>query len=139
MKLPPYYQTPRADSLHVGCEPPHAYFIPFSSKESADRDLRGQSRFFFSLCGDWNFKFYKSLTELEEITGENFSVEGFDKLTVPMNWQMEPDRGYDVPNYTNIAYPFPCDPPHVPDENPCGLYVRDFTLPEGFSRKGAFS
>lgn len=138
MKLPPYHQTPRADSLHVGCEPPHAYFIPFSSKESADRDLRGQSRFFFSLCGDWNFKFYKSLTELEEITGENFSVEGFDKLTVPMNWQMEPDRGYDVPNYTNIAYPFPCDPPHVPDENPCGLYVRDFTLPEGFSGKELF-
>ena len=26
--------------------------------------------------------------------------------------------------YTNVRYPFPCDPPYVPEENPCGLYVR---------------
>ncbi len=58
-----------------------------------------------------------------------FTTEGMDKLTVPMNWQMMLDRGYDVPNYTNVNYPYPVDPPYVPDDNPCGLYVRDFTLP----------
>ncbi|MBP5230096.1 MAG: DUF4981 domain-containing protein, partial [Clostridia bacterium] len=38
-------------------------------------------------------------------------------------------RGYDVPNYTNIKYPYPVDPPRVPDRNPCGLYCRKVTLP----------
>ena len=47
-----------------------------------------------------------------------------------MNWQVMTDRGYDVPNYTNVNYPFPVDPPHVPDSNPCGLYRRFFTVTE---------
>ena len=29
-----------------------------------------------------------------------------------------------------LNYPFPCDPPYVPDENPCGAYVTEFTLTE---------
>ena len=44
------------------------------------------------------------------------------------------DRGYDVPNYTNVNYPYPVDPPHVPDENPCALYTRTFTLDEAILR-----
>lgn len=34
--------------------------------------------------------------------------------------------GYDTPNYTNINYPYPCDPPFVPNDNPAGLYIREF-------------
>ena len=55
-----------------------------------------------------------------------------------MNWQMALDRGYDVPNYTNVNYPFPCDPPHVPDENPCGLYQRHFFVRPGMEKKKVF-
>ncbi len=29
-------------------------------------------------------------------------------ITVPGNWQLQ---GYDYPIYTNVKYPFPCDPP----------------------------
>lgn len=36
--------------------------------------------------------------------------------------------GYDRHQYTNIRYPFPFDPPYVPEDNPCGAYVTDFTL-----------
>ena len=126
MFFPDYYKTQKI--LHVGCEEPHAYFIPYESKAAADRDLRGRSRYFMPLTGEWSFKFYKSVHDVADFTTEDFTTEGFDRLTVPMNWQMELGRGYDAPNYTNVAYPYPCDPPHVPDENPCGLYVRDFTL-----------
>lgn len=44
-------------------------------------------------------------------------------------------RGYDVPNYTNVNYPIPYDPPFVPDENPCGLYSRKFTVPAAMAGK----
>ncbi len=41
--------------LHVGCEAPRAYFIPFESDSKALGDNRGDSAFFTSLCGDWDF------------------------------------------------------------------------------------
>lgn len=128
MFFPDYYKTQK--TLHVGCEEPHAYFIPYGTRTSAERDLRGKSSFFLPLTGEWSFKFYASVHDVCDFTTPDFSTEGFDRLTVPMNWQMALDRGYDVPNYTNTEYPYPCDPPHTPDENPCGLYVRDFTVAE---------
>ncbi|HBE12600.1 MAG TPA: hypothetical protein DCY74_00375, partial [Clostridiales bacterium] len=44
---------------------------------------------------------------------------------VPSCWQL---HGYGYPNYTNVNYPYPVDPPYVPDENPCGIYERDFNI-----------
>ena len=38
-------------------------------------------------------------------------------------WQ---NYGYDTYQYTNVRYPIPLDPPYVPQENPCGAYVRTF-------------
>ena len=34
--------------------------------------------------------------------------------------------GYDTHQYTNIRYPFPFDPPYVPQDIPCGAYVHNF-------------
>ena len=48
--------------LHVGCEKPHAYFIPYETKEKARRGMRGASAYFKSLAGEWDFKFYRSVT-----------------------------------------------------------------------------
>lgn len=119
------------DTLHLNCEEPHAYFIPFPDKKSAESELREESAYFKTLCGAWDFKWYPSVYSVEGIGSvPTFPSEGFDKIDVPMNWQMALGRGYDVPNYTNVNYPYPVDPPHVPDENPCGLYRRDFTVTE---------
>ena len=125
--VPDYHENPH--SLHIGCEKPRAYFIPFESEEAAREGTRGRSRRFQSLCGAWCFRWFPSLRDVVDFTSEAFSREGMDRLTVPMNWQLELDRGYDAPNYTNVNYPYPVDPPYVPDNNPCGLYVRDFTVP----------
>ncbi|MBQ9098932.1 MAG: DUF4981 domain-containing protein [Clostridia bacterium] len=115
--------------LHVGCEAPRAYFIPYHSDAAALGDLRGTSAFFTSLCGDWDFFYYDSLSQLEDFTLPDFPRDGMEKMPVPRSWQTKLDRGYDTPNYTNVRYPFPFDPPFVPDDNPCGLYVRDFEMP----------
>ena len=114
--------------LHIGCSAPRAYYIPYQNESSAMSDIREKSDRFISLCGDWNFRYYPSLHLVEDFTSEDFSSESFDKLTVPMSWQTMYERGYDKPNYKNIDYPFPIIPPHVPRENPCGLYVRSFNV-----------
>jgi len=111
--------------LHVGCEKTRAYFIPYESKEKALKSNRALSAAFLSLCGDWDFRFYPSIAQLDDFLSDDFSTDGFDTLTVPRSWQSTLRKGYDTPNYTNVQYPFPVDPPHVPTENPCGLYVRD--------------
>ncbi|MBO7177416.1 MAG: beta-galactosidase, partial [Clostridia bacterium] len=116
------------DHLHVGCEKPHAYFIPYATDAAALGDNRAASDRFISLCGDWDFHFYDTPEKLPDFLAPSFTREGMDKLTVPMSWQVALGRGYDMPNYTNVNYPFPVDPPHVPDNNPCGLYIRDFQM-----------
>lgn len=128
LNIPNYHQS--TETLHVGCEKPRAYFVPFPCGCASKHAERGESSFFKSLCGEWSFKFFKSVNDVCDL-----STEGSDKLTVPMSWQMALGRGYDVPNYTNVNYPIPYDPPFVPDENPCGLYSRKFTVPAAMAGK----
>ena len=128
LNIPNYHQS--TETLHVGCEKPRAYFVPFPCGCAFKNAERGESTFFKSLCGEWSFKFFKSVNDVCDL-----STEGSDKLTVPMSWQMALGRGYDVPNYTNVNYPIPYDPPFVPDENPCGLYSRKFTVPAAMAGK----
>ena len=122
--IPDYHKT--LEHLHVGCEKNHAYFIPYADKQSALTGIRDESVYFKTLIGEWNFKFYSSVTEIGDINAVIFAED--DKLDVPMNWQNALDRGFDTPNYTNVNYPYPVDPPHTPDENPAGVYARTFTL-----------
>ena len=124
--LPDYHKS--LEHLHVGCEKNHAYFIPFADKDTALSGTRDESVYFKTLIGEWNFKFYHSVTEIEDACAVVFADD--DKLPVPMNWQNALDRGFDTPNYTNVNYPYPTDPPHVPDENPAGVYTRTFTVTE---------
>ena len=91
---------------------------------------REQSSRFFLLNGQWNFRYYDSFGDLEA----NFlEMKEYTDIPVPSNWQL---HGYDVPQYTNIHYPIPYDPPFVPDQNPAGVYNREFTvdLSDGFER-----
>ena len=124
--VPDYHKS--LEHLHVGCEAPTAYLIPYHNKAAAKRGNRGESQYFQSLLGAWHFQFAPSVREMPNFLDPLFSVEGMENITVPMNWQVLTERGYDIPQYTNVNYPIPVDPPHVPLENPCGLYVRDFYL-----------
>ena len=114
--------------LHVGCERPHAYFIPYQSVAAANTCNRATSDRFLSLCGEWDFHYYKTLHDVPDFTCDTWESGNADRLNVPMSWQLALGRGYDVPHYTNINYPFPVDPPHVPKDNPCGLYERSFEV-----------
>lgn len=110
-------------ALHVGTEEPRAYYIPYDSEISAQKADRNESAYFMNLCGEWDFRFYETFEDLES-TFPNEPVSG--TMTVPFCWQMRPDEKRDAPLYSNLKYPFPLDPPHVPQENPCGHYRRTF-------------
>ena len=119
-----YWENPQI--LHVNCEKPRAYFIPYENEKKALGRIRGESGYYFDLNGIWKFRYYDSVHKAEpDVCHPGFSPETWDDIPVPSNWQL---HGYDIPQYTNINYPFPCDPPHVPSENPAGVYLRDFIL-----------
>ena len=115
-------------SLHVGCEPPRAYYVPFDSDSAALDGRRGASPRFINLCGEWSFRYYPSVNDVGDIAAPDFPASGMDKIEVPRSWQSLTDRGYDTPNYTNVNYPYPVDPPFLPDDIPCGLYIRRFSI-----------
>lgn len=128
-----YYR--QLESLHIGCEAPRAYFVPFANEADAALE-REKSSAFTLLNGEWDFAFFENVEELE-LESENFSasVECKDKIAVPSCWQLYLGRGYDVPNYINQDYPYPVDPPHLPDVIPCGFYRRKMNFQKKENKK----
>ena len=116
--------------LHMNCERTRSYFIPYTTEFEAKENIREKSRAFIDMCGEWDFKWYPSADMVCDILAKDFTTEGFDKINLPSNWQTYLERDYDKPHYTNFNYPFPLDPPNVPDDIPAGLYVRSFEISE---------
>lgn len=122
MTLPRYFEDPTI--LHIGTEPLRAYYIPFKTELSALHKQRINSERFVSLNGMWGFRYYSDLNDIED----DFPSSAHqlpDHIRVPSCWQM---FGYDHHQYVNRKYPFPFDPPFVPDKNPCGTYTKEFNL-----------
>ncbi|MFE3448750.1 glycoside hydrolase family 2 TIM barrel-domain containing protein [Nonomuraea sp. NPDC059194] len=82
------------------------------------------------LNGDWRFRLSATADAPDDFAAPDFDDAAWDTLPVPSHW---PLHGYGRPAYTNVAFPFPVDPPYVPDENPTGDYRREFDLPDGWS------
>ena len=119
----------RLDKLSENRMPQRAYYIPYESLEKALHGDRVASSYYRLLTGDWDFAYFERDFDMpEDIQKISFSRT----IPVPSCWQL---HGYDKPMYTNIHYPYPVDPPYVPDENPCGVYRTVFTLPENWENR----
>jgi len=82
-----------------------------------------------SLDGTWRFQLLHKPTEK---LGKRWA-----SIPVPGLWTMQEtsDVFFDKPIYTNTQMPFPQMPPFVPEENPHGVYERDFDLPKSWAGK----
>lgn len=100
-----FYEDPQKTSENRLSQ--RAYYIPEGKSE------------YRLLNGDWRFAWFARDYEIPK------EITRWDSIPVPSCWQL---YGYENPNYSNLNYPYPCDPPYAPDENPCGVYERDFTL-----------
>ncbi|MGV2620824.1 UNVERIFIED_CONTAM: DUF4981 domain-containing protein [Halobacillus marinus] len=113
-----------------------AHFFPYKKEQAAWTFERECSPSFQSLNGNWKFHYAENpLDAPERFYETNYDVMDWEELPVPSSWQM---HGYGKPAYTNVVYPFPVDPPYVPDENPTGSYVREFYVPEEWLEEKVF-
>lgn len=89
--------------------PQRAFYIP---KGEAEYKL---------LNGEWFF-YYNENGDSVDICSKTLE---WQKISVPSTWQ---NSGIENPNYTNVNYPYPVDPPYVPMINPVGIYEKKFVI-----------
>ena len=116
--------------------PAHATGLPFSDEETALKVAMDgvwtrpveKSEWAMDLNAKWAFHLAPNPDTLPEgFFEEDFDYSEWNLIGVPGNWMMQ---GYDKPIYTNVKMPIPNTPPFVPqDDNPTGLYRREFHLP----------
>lgn len=117
--------------LHRNTLPPRSHFFLYNSREDAieaaqTHDVsKSKSQL---LSGTWKF-FHTKRPQAgpQDFFRKDFDTSEWDDIQVPGMWQLQKfGRG---PQYTNVPYPFPFNPPNVPvDENECGRYVRSFVV-----------
>lgn len=112
--------------IHENTMAPRSHYIPYDSLEKALRGEKSDSAYYRLLNGEWDFTYFARDIDCPKEIAE------WDKITVPSCWQM---TGYEKPYYTNVCYPYPVDPPYVPDDNPLGVYRKVIeVLPEEAGR-----
>ncbi|OJF92778.1 hypothetical protein AX762_09650 [Alkalibacterium sp. 20] len=118
----------KKDVLEVNRQPEHAYFFTYKDSDTALTYDRTRSSGFTLLNGVWKFHYGKHPNDVDEgFFEKEFSDRSWESLHVPSQWEM---KGFGKPHYTNVQYPFPVDPPHIPSDNPTGAYRKEFYLTE---------
>ena len=134
MIVPRYYED--LSVLHENTMPARSYYIPASKRMDNLVEHRDESDRMQLLNGNWKFQYFNSIYDVQESFFEkNYDTEEFDEIQVPSVWQM---AGYDMHQYTNIRYPFPFDPPYVPQDIPCGAYAHTFVYHKDENAPKAF-
>ncbi|KAG9240423.1 glycosyl hydrolases family 2, TIM barrel domain-containing protein [Calycina marina] len=111
-------------------EPRASFFLYDDAKDALTRnEAKSKTQ---SLSGKWKFSLANSPFDAPEKYWEvGYDVSKWDEIDVPGMWQMQGHgKG---PQYSNVQFPFPVDPPNVPfDDNETGSYIRTFTIPKSF-------
>ena len=119
-------------------EEPTAFFYRYSDPLSALKNTSWEnSPHYKSLNGVWKFYYADSVQDRpNDFYKNDFSLKGWDTITVPSNWEM---KGYGIPVYTNIKYMFPANPPFIPHNiNNNASYKRDFEVPKAWAGKDTY-
>ena len=110
-------------------EKQRAYYIPYETLEKALRGNKNESQYYKLLNGKWKFAYFDRDIDVPEC------ITRWDMIDVPSNWQL---YGYDSPVYTDSNYPFVVDAPYVADDNPCGVYTRDFFIDQSWNKRKTY-
>ncbi len=157
-KEPRDWENPGVNEINK--EAPHATMISFNTEAEALEGTRQKSANYLLLDGKWKFNFANTPAERPYWFFKNdYDTRDWKEIDVPSNWQM---KGYDVPVYTNIPFPFvlyrkiygvrekkydqqtsgrseEIVPPYVThDWNPVGSYKRSFKVPSEWKDKEIF-
>ena len=122
---PEWNNNPQIVSLNMN--KPHNDFVSYETKEQAIEGIKENSSRYISLNGKWKFNFCKDIKSIPEDFYEiNYNNDSWDEIDVPSNWQI---KGYGIPQYTNLIYPWTgredIKPPFAPVKiNEAGCYVK---------------
>jgi beta-galactosidase len=115
--------------LHKQTLPPRAYFHNYASEADALTYDVTKSKV-HSLSGTWKFQHaYSPFEAPEGFEAPSFDSAKWSDIAVPGMWQLQ---GFGKgPQYTNVQYQIPVDPPNVPfTENETGSYLKKFNVPQ---------
>ena len=127
----------------------HATYMPYATTLLMKSDeryefpwLEPQGAEYLSLNGVWNLNYVDSPSERpgeKDFWGDAVDVSEWDTISVPSCLEM---KGYGVPLYINVNYPFSNNPPYIAMNsgltNSVASYRRNFTMPENWGDKRVF-
>lgn len=117
------------DFIHENTMPARAHYIPYDSLEKALQGEKSNSSYYKLMNGEWDFRYFARDIDCPD------HITEWEKTEVPSCWQT---TGYEKPYYTNVNYPYPVDPPYVPDDNPVGVYRKVITVTEQETAKKTY-
>ena len=161
MQAPTGWEWQSVDSLSLNKEQPHAWFFSFENVEQARKVLPEHSKYWQSLDGEWAFHWAPSPDERPKNFFEtSYDVSGWDKVQVPMNWniygvQKDGSQKYGTPIYSNqrviFAHKVAVDDwkkgvmrepakdwPTYKHRNEVGSYRRSFTVPADWANRKVY-
>lgn len=123
--------------FQINREPARAAFLPYADESSVIADDYFRSPWFLSLDGAWKFSWSPTPDQRpKDFFNTDFNTINWGEITVPSNWEL---KGYGIPIYTNITYPFVKNPPFIDHaDNPVGSYKRSFELPADWNKRHVF-
>lgn len=123
--------------IQINTEEPRSSYIPYANYKEAKNFEEDNSSYYKSLNGDWKFNWSaKPEDRPKEFFTNDFDDTTWKTIPVPSNWEIQ---GYGTAIYTNIKYPFPKNPPFIPnDDNPVGSYRTSFEIADDWSEKDIF-
>ena len=123
--------------FQINREPARAAFLPYADASSAIADNYTRSPWFLNLDGNWKFAWSPTPDQRpKDFFKTDFNTINWKEISVPSNWEL---KGYGIPIYTNITYPFIKNPPYIDHtDNPVGSYRRTFELPEKWDERHVF-
>ena len=123
--------------FQINREPARAAFLPYADASSAIADDYARSPWFLSLDGNWKFNWSPTPDQRpKDFYKTDFNVTNWKEISVPSNWEL---KGYGIPIYTNITYPFPKNPPYIDhSDNPVGSYRRTIDIPANWNNRRVF-
>ena len=130
------WQDPAVNAINR--EPARAYSMPLKSVSDAfTGELEPDTPYRKFLNGVWKFNWVGSFDQAPDgFEKTDFDDSSWTTIDVPSCVEM---RGWGAPNYTNQRYPFPADPPKVPEtENYVSSYRTTFTVPDDWSGRDVF-
>ncbi|MCV9387894.1 glycoside hydrolase family 2 TIM barrel-domain containing protein [Reichenbachiella ulvae] len=131
-QMPKELEDPTVPS--VSALDPRATFFQYQSETLATHSNKEEDKNYLSLNGVWNFYWAENPDKIPQgFYSKGYSTQGWQSIEVPSDWQM---KGFGVPIYTNVKYPFEKNPPYIQKHyNPVGSYKKKFELPKEWKNR----